>query len=850
MKLTQPKKRATPPSTNRIRISAKPVVFIMIFVLWSTLLQACSPDYFNFSPSTPNPTEAQVSPTIASSEPLPEALIQFRVEIPKSPLPESGIVLSILDEVTGLVLNVQRYQMQAESPTTYSFGIPFPIGSVIKYRYSRQDTIPVEEHTSDGRPVRYRMYLVEGPGTVVDIVSRWTDTAFNYPSGRIQGKISEISSGIPVPSSLITAGGQQTLTASDGTFLIEGLPPGVHNLVAYSLDGSYQTFQQGAQIAADATTPAPIQVQRAAMVNITFNVTPPSGSPPAVPLRLAGNFYQLGNTFANLSGGVSTTAARMPALSALPDGNYVLTLSLPAGADLRYKYTLGDGFWNSEHTDDGNFILRQLIVPDTDTQINEKIARWNDTEVEYITFDVDVPASTPPSETISLQFNPYGWTEPIPMWSFGNNRWVYLVYSPLRFLSNLAYRYCRNDQCDLADDIQTIGPASTGRQLARSDFSQHERDIVSSWNWLETELPEPNPVEFELKPRQSSFMMGVEFLPDYHPTWEPKMLSAYDSVRNLNAGTVILDPTWTFARINPPVFEPVAGEDALWNDLFTQIAQAKAKQLQVFLFPNPRFNMDAAEWWSLSRRDFTWWVVWFERYRTFAMHHADLASRSGANALVLGGDWLTPALPGGTLLDGSTSGVPQDAEVRWRELLAEVREHYGGPIVWALPYTAGNVQLPGFLDAVDQVYILWSARLAGDNQRSREKLAAEASRLLDQEILPIGTVTGKQMIIGIGYPSADGGITGCIPDPEDSSCIQFDRLSPDQQDIPSITVDMLEQADVYAAMAQAVNERDWIVGLVTRGYQPAVVLHDKSTSIRGKPAEQILQAVYSGWLVP
>ena len=85
----------------------------------------------------------------------------------------------------------------------------------------------------------------------------------------------------------------------------------------------------------------------------------PSGTPPVVPIRFAGSLYPLGNTFATLNGGMSSLAANMPVLNPLPDGRYTLVLDLPVGADIRYKYTLGDGFWNAEHNADGSFRLRQ-----------------------------------------------------------------------------------------------------------------------------------------------------------------------------------------------------------------------------------------------------------------------------------------------------------------------------------------------------------------------------------------------------------------------------------------------------------------------------------------------------------
>ena len=93
----------------------------------------------------------------------------------------------------------------------------------------------------------------------------------------------------------------------------------------------------------------------APLVKVTFTVTVPQENVVGVPIRLAGNLYQTGNTFADLVGGISTIASRMPLLTLQSDGRYTLTLSLPAGTDFRYKYTLGDGFWNSEQTSEGSF---------------------------------------------------------------------------------------------------------------------------------------------------------------------------------------------------------------------------------------------------------------------------------------------------------------------------------------------------------------------------------------------------------------------------------------------------------------------------------------------------------------
>jgi hypothetical protein len=81
---------------------------------------------------------------------------------------------------------------------------------VLNYLFERQvGDIRVAEHLSDGSPVRYRMYYVQGQGLVEDVISRWTDTGFESSSGRIRGSAVDADTGGPIPN-LLVAGVAQT----------------------------------------------------------------------------------------------------------------------------------------------------------------------------------------------------------------------------------------------------------------------------------------------------------------------------------------------------------------------------------------------------------------------------------------------------------------------------------------------------------------------------------------------------------------------------------------------------------------------------------------------------------------
>ncbi|MGD0611574.1 MAG: carboxypeptidase regulatory-like domain-containing protein [Anaerolineales bacterium] len=796
------------------------------------LLNACTLSLLNIPTNLSGlvpPTSTPASPLPPTSTPQPSAALTFQVTLPAPLLAGENLVLSVVDEVTGLGLNPTNYPMQSQDAEHYMASIPFALNSVIKYRYLVQGALPTPEVDSAGHPVRYRMIYVSGPATVQDVVAAWSGSPFSGSTGQLTGQALDASTGGGIPDILVTAGGEQTLTDSNGTFFLEGLPPGTHNLVAYALDGMYQTFQQGARVEAGRLTPVKISLTPVTLVNVTFTVIVPQGTLQGVPIRLAGNLLQLGNTFSDLDGGLSTVAARMPMLTPMADGRYSLTIPLPEGADIRYKYTLGDGFWNAEHELDGTFTLRQLVVPTTQNpvQVQDMVHTWQAGPSAPILFEVSVPSSTPVSDIVSIQFNPYGWTEPIPMWPRGNNQWVYKLFSPLNILGGFEYRYCRNDQCGLADD-QATAASQPGRPVSTSLTPQDLQDTINNWTWLGNSSP-GNVVGLQVNVRSAGFFAGVELQSDYDPTWQAWEPLAVQNIKALSANWLVLTPTWTYRSVSPLDFSPVPGHDPLWTDTNQMINSARSATLSVALFPQPALPANAADWWSTAPRTADWWASWFDRYQAFADYHADLAAKTGAQTLILGGDWLTPALPGGHLANGSDSGVPSDADTRWAAILADVRGRYKGSLFWALAYPGGLATAPAFLNQLDGVYLLWSAPLSTTAQPSVDDLHAQAGKLLDSDIQPFQAALQKPVILAVAYPSANG-----------AAQTSFSSAELTSPGAGGSAVNLSAQADLYQALLEAVNERPWISGFVSRGYYPPAILQDASASVHGKPAADLL----------
>jgi len=423
---------------------------IFLLALLATLLAACA---------SPAP---QVDLT---SYKLPASVeVTFNALLPESSPLGEGLLFTILDDVTGLEFNPQRSPMQASGERSVAITISAPAGTLLKYRYTRQAAAGnVEELAATGQAIAYRQYLVDGPGHVAnDLIAAWGDAPTHQATGQVSGIVTAAGSAQPLPGLAVNASGIQTSTDIDGHFIINGLPQGLHNIVVSAPDGSYLAFQQGALVAANTDTQAAIQLTGTTFASVTFNLQPSTLGLSTVPTYLVGNLAQFSS---------------QPVLNLQADGSYSLNLQLPTGVDIRYKYSLGDGFWNAEHNTDGSFLQRQLIIPigTTELTIADQVAAWTSGTSAAIWFDLTAPAS---SEAAYLQFKLADWMPALPMWPLGNGHFAYVLYSPTNFAAALEYRYCLDAACTILEAAPGQPRSVGGNQTAIQQIQDH----IDTWS--------------------------------------------------------------------------------------------------------------------------------------------------------------------------------------------------------------------------------------------------------------------------------------------------------------------------------------------------------------------------------
>jgi len=805
-------------------------------------ISLCSVSCSILGPSTP---VNQSTPPFLIDKPTPMPLskITLTVTAPNDTPSNAAISIKIFDEVSGWRYNSKTLPLNRLDDGRWQLEFTPPVGSLLRYRFLRTQPESSVEASTDGTPIRYRTLYITSTAQVQEIIAAWSDSPFQGSTGRIIGRLVEDGTGKPLSEMIVNVAGQLTFTDSQGNFRVEGLAPGLHTMTAFSPDGSYSPAQQGAIIAADSTTPVQMNLFPAQKIQVTFEVAIPEDTFQEASLRIAGNIQQFGHIFTEVEGGLTNTISQMPTMIQVDLTHYIQIIDLYAGLDLRYKYTIGDGLWNAERDAAGEIYTRQIILPDYDLIIRDAVERWQGQNQGENSFSVIVPPETPEMDQVSIQFKLGNWQQPLPMWQIGESEWFYTLYN-LPSDDSVAYRYCRNQQCGSADDLETPGVDSPGRPFSPDSGGQEIHDTVLAWNWWSSTdpiLPLDPP---QLGPRPD-FKLGIELLPDYHPTWNSNLNQGLQEISSLGANSLIFSPTWVVSQNHSiPVLSFDPAYSPFNSNLKSLIQTAQQNNLDVILHPTLVFPKESSElWWQLSRRDNNWWTIWFEQYKAFLLCYAQIAQEMGVSRIILGGSEITPALPEGLLSDGSPSNVTALSTSYWRELITDIRSIYSGRIVFELELKDTLQSVPPFIDAIDEIHIYWHAPLSTEGLSALTEMQVAARSLLLNSVLNQSSFSGKPITISVEYPSVNGGTSGCLSS-EDGECVSASIFDQGAFIDPAFQIDLGEQAEAITAVLTESYYQAGVTGFFVRRYYPIVDLQDKSASINGKPCQEILKILY------
>jgi len=134
-----------------------------------------------------------------------------------------------------------------------------------------------------------------------------------------------------------------------------------------------------------------------------------------------------------------------------------------------------------------------------------------------------------------------------------------------------------------------------------------------------------------------------------------------------------------------------------------------------------------------------------------------------------------------------------------KPLLRMYAKHFGGKILWALPYTPGKALTSlSFFQDTDGIYVVVERTAGEPSGRIQTDLLNQAGKMLDNDVLPIATLLNNRSCSLLAYPSANGVETNCISDGKGGCLSWLDLNEPNSP--ASASVDLQSQYDLYEAM--------------------------------------------------
>ncbi|MBK6847028.1 MAG: hypothetical protein IPG96_05580 [Proteobacteria bacterium] len=279
-------------------------------------------------------------------------------------------------------------------------------------------------------------------------------------------------------------------------------------------------------------------------------------------------------------------------------------------------------------------------------------------------------------------------------------------------------------------------------------------------------------------------------------------------IRALGATHVSLTVTWSMRDVRRHTIAPHQGRTPTDAELLWLMAQARARGLQVMLFPIVEVERrKPLEWRGTLRPDD--WGRWWLSYRRFILHYARLSARGRAAIYCVGSELV------------STEGQ----RGRWAELLAAVRQVFAGPLLYSANWD--HYAPVGHWDLVDIIGLTAYHQLTTRRDASEHELATSWARLRDGLVAWAQRQRRPIVFTEVGYPSIDGG-----------------ALHPWDYTQPA-AVDLEEQRRAFSAFVSAWSDVPELAGVFVWDWYGDGGPSDRGYTPRGKPAQRVLEAWFS-----
>ena len=300
-----------------------------------------------------------------------------------------------------------------------------------------------------------------------------------------------------------------------------------------------------------------------------------------------------------------------------------------------------------------------------------------------------------------------------------------------------------------------------------------------------------------------------------------------DELVDLNVNFVEFNPIWYMPGLSSTEIRQLperadGGNTISDANLRQLIRSAHDRGIRVFL--KPMVEMDGWTAWRGSISPSSW-DAWFESYSAFIGHYAAIAQEEGVELFSVGAEL-------------KSSNARED---KWRQIISEIRELYGGELTYSDSELLFGGSLVRFWDALDYIGLSFYYPATGTYFSPREfdkdPSLDEVVVNIDDQIRRYLEPTVQQyslpvMITEMGIPSYDG--AGVRPW--------------EWKDLPD-SPDFQEQVDYYEAVMRAISNRPWVKAffwweLIFNPQHTWADTNDNMFDPFGKPAEETLRVWY------
>lgn len=731
-----------------------------------------------------------------------------------TPLAESeNILLAKLDALTGAWIDPQFFPIIKLDETHYQAQIPKDAAGLFRYKYLKVAGDQVEEVNSAGEAFSFRILDTSSVSEITDVISGWQEGSAQHSTGRLVGTVRSSSGDAVLGGIRVISQGREAVTDVFGRYEISGLPDGTYFVRFSGSAQSFIDFQQLATIQAGSVTVADVWLKDADYVKVAFNLNVHPDQKTASNIYLIGDVPALGFESNSLQQVIPLTAIKLDRIS---DTQYQAVVDLPAGTSIQYKYTIGDGYWGSERGNGGGLMTRSLVVPTNDFSVTDSLGNWGG-ELKQIKVHNSVQIS--PEYPITIQFNAFEWSQPIPLTPMPDGVYLIDLVRPTELITDAQVKVCAGafevKNCAVFDGNESAVISFTSAESVdlpvnawEGDFPSSERSNFEAGD-LSSEAPE---VGYSL----NSFLRGKDFL----------AAVAAGGFNIINGEVVVVELA---ARMVDDGYRFATEYEGLSIGDFSLpigLAELRSAGADPWLYVNVE-SMETEIGVTNSEPDVDEINRFSAQLDEQLINLVQVANLSGIDTIVIGGSGLTNSMPGAFPVDAATKV--------WQNAIAKTREHFSGQIYLSVNYNNFGLNgLPAFDLDIDGYVIDWATGVSVSEGQSIEELTANINLMLDYDIIPAIPLGGR-IIIRANIPSNGGVLLGCANN-HTINCVVadggMDKVNEDAQGL------------VYQAFMTALSGRTDVEGFISGGFDPLAARIDSSASIFGKPA----MADFNRWI--